>query len=139
MAYRKLQFKSTGSSRATEVIQAGELAIDESTNRLYVGDGSTTGGLAVVATPPTLYTKMTVASSEHDASLGETIYCTTGTFDINAPATPAAGDWFLVLTNTGYTGTKTVKDSGGSSIVSLGAPAATYIVYDGSAWKYIET
>jgi len=47
MAFRKLQFKNVQGTRASQTIQAGELALDETTNQLYVGDGSTAGGVAV--------------------------------------------------------------------------------------------
>ena len=49
MAFRKLQFKNVQDTRSSQVIGEGELAIDPVTNQLYLGDGSTSGGVAVGA------------------------------------------------------------------------------------------
>ncbi len=47
MPFRKLKYKRVLDSRATHTGKAGEVFIDESTNVLYVGDGTTVGGNAV--------------------------------------------------------------------------------------------
>ena len=44
MPFRKLKYKNVQDSRATHVGRAGEVFIDENTNNLYVGDGTTVGG-----------------------------------------------------------------------------------------------
>ena len=49
MAFRKLHFKNVQGTRASQTLQAGELAVDESTNQLFIGDGATTGGEAVTS------------------------------------------------------------------------------------------
>ena len=134
MAYRKLQFKNVGTSRSTEVIQEGELAVDETSNKLYLGDGSTTGGVAINSG-----ISYTVVSDTYTASAGEYVWPKKlGAMDINLPASPSAGDTVVVATSNTYAGLNvTVKDSGGSTISTLGSPEINYFVYDGSAWKQI--
>ena len=129
MAYRKLQFKNVGTSRSTEVIQEGELAVDESSNTLYMGDGSTTGGNVVVAN----VAPAVVISVNYNAKAGDTVINTSGgSLDVVLPTTKSTGDFIKVVAKD----TILVKD-GASTIVDTGAPAQGYVFWSGSAWEHV--
>ena len=50
MAFRKLFFKRVNETRSNFVLAEGDIALDESTFKLFRGDGSTVGGVAISAT-----------------------------------------------------------------------------------------
>ena len=47
MAFRKLFFKRVNETRSNFVLAEGDIALDESTFKLFRGDGSTVGGIAI--------------------------------------------------------------------------------------------
>ena len=50
MAFRKLFFKRVNETRSNFVLAEGDIALDESTFKLFRGDGSTVGGVAISST-----------------------------------------------------------------------------------------
>jgi hypothetical protein len=124
MVFRKLQYKNVNATRSTQVIGEGEVAVDPDTKTLYIGDGSTAGGVEL-----NTYKPFTIATAEHDASVGERIY-SSGTFDINLPSTPEAGDWFEVY----HSGTGSVEVQLSSPQIITGEDRWIF-VYDGSDWN----
>ena len=50
MAFRKLFFKRVNETRSNFVLAEGDIALDESTFKLFRGDGSTVGGVAISGT-----------------------------------------------------------------------------------------
>ena len=47
MAFRKLFFKRVNESRSNFLLAEGDIALDETTFKLFRGDGSTVGGVAI--------------------------------------------------------------------------------------------
>ena len=47
MAFRKLFFKRVNDSRSNFLLAEGDIALDESTFKLFRGDGTTVGGVAI--------------------------------------------------------------------------------------------
>ena len=117
MAFRKLDFKNVQGTRASQTLQAGELAVDETTNQLYIGDQSTAGGNPVVAkvAPGIIVTASTTAVA------GNTYFVRTAGQELTLPTSPSAGDFITVVTDQGIA----VKD-GASTLVTL---AGTEIAY----------
>jgi len=135
MSYRKLQYKNVGATRSTHVIGAGEVAVDPETYQIYIGDGSTAGGIEIKADS---YSKYTQITDEYTVSKGEKIY-TFGSFDINVPTTDLEiGDWFEVI-HEGSSGTVTVQTP---TPVSIGSNDRVLFVYNGddpSFWTNFKT
>ena len=122
MAFRKLQYKNVQATRSTQVIGEGEVAIDPDSNGLFIGDGSTPGGVPI-------YHKKVFKSAEFTAEPGYSYVCTNAPYDVNLPASVSQGDWFEVAV------------TGGNQVAVQTTPqtlvASTTIdlfVYDGTDW-----
>ena len=130
MAFRKLQFKNVQDTRSSQVIGEGELAIDPVTNQLYLGDGSTSGGVAVAGG----YERHIVKTAEFTVEVGKRYYADNGPYDINLPASSVAGDWFEIANpNSGVTvQVQTSPQIGvtGTSISRFVYNGTTYIKFD---------
>ena len=68
MAFRKIQFKNVGATRSSQVIGEGEVAVDSVTKQLYIGNGTSTGGVPVLTT--TIMSNITTISSALSSSSG---------------------------------------------------------------------
>ena len=130
MAFRKLHFKNVQGSRSGQTLQAGELAVDESSNQLFIGDQSTSGGVAVAAkNVPAI-----IATSNTTVAAGDTVVIQSGTPDITVPSSPSTGDLITVIAKAGGA----IKD-GATTIVSPAGGDVIYVYYTGSAWDYVTT
>jgi hypothetical protein len=128
MAFRKLHFKNVQGSRSSQTLQAGELAVDESTNQLFIGDQSTAGGNAVVAK----VAPAVLMSTNYTAKVGDTIIPTAGSLELTLPSSKSAGDFITIIADNSVV----VKD-GATTIVTTSAPEIVYVWWSGSAWEYI--
>ena len=130
MAFRKLHFKNVQGSRSSQTLQAGELAVDESTNQLFIGDQSTAGGNPLVAKQAPAI----IATSNYTASAGDVVVIQSGTPDITVPSSPSEGDLITIVAKA----SGAIKD-GATTIVSPAGGDVIYVYYTGSAWDYVVT
>ena len=114
------------SASGTEILRDGALAVDLTTNRIYIHNGSTPGGNLLES-----YVKYTFKSATFTAEVGKLYVCDSGPYDVELPASALEGEWFDV----GY------KDQSGGQVavqtdtpVDVGNNTIRRFIYNGADW-----
>ena len=127
MAFRKLKYKNVKGTRSGQTLRSGEIAVDETSSQLFMGDNSTQGG-----NPITSLISFKHINANHTLTSGEIVVCLQGTYNVTAPA--GADGFTAMVINTADSGTRTLVQPGQSNTAMSGSEVH-YVIWNGSGYN----